>query len=149
MICRPSPYRTLFLLLKTIRSRWNRQNNHSRSAANLLIEKEFTMKKKLFCVTCLLLLQTAFITAPVYQPVQAAKGGIRMSAPRSAPAAPAPKATPKTNTNNNTSSAQSQTRNQSTAPRTNTNTTTNRSSAWGGPCAASASLPGACSSAVC
>ena len=90
------------------------------------------MKKKLFCVTCLLLLQTAFITAPVYQPVQAAKGGIRMSAPRSAPAAPAPKATPKTNTNNNTSSAQSQTRNQSTAPRTNANTTTNRSSACGG-----------------
>ena len=34
------------------------------------------MKKKLFCVTCLLLLQTAFFAAPVYQPVQAAKGGI-------------------------------------------------------------------------
>lgn len=83
------------------------------------------MKKKLFCVTCLLLLQAAFLTAPVYQPVQAAKGGIRMSAPRSAPA-------PKANTNNNALSAQSQTRNQTAAPRTNANTTANRSSAWGG-----------------
>ncbi|MBS5214123.1 hypothetical protein [Megasphaera sp.] len=81
------------------------------------------MKKKLFCVTCLLLLQTAFFAAPVYQPVQAAKGGIRMSAPRSAPAVTAPKAAPKANTNNNASSAQSQTRNQTAAPRTNANTT--------------------------
>ena len=90
------------------------------------------MKKKLFCVTCLLLLQTAFFAAPVYQPVQAAKGGIRMSAPRSAPAVTAPKAAPKANTNNNASSAQSQTRNQTAAPRANANTTANRTSARGG-----------------
>lgn len=94
------------------------------------------MKKKLFCVTCLLLLQTAFFGPSVYQPVQAAKGGsIRMSAPRSVPA-PAPKAAPKTNGTNNagtaSSPAQSQPRNQTAAPRTNTAGTANRQSAWGG-----------------
>lgn len=90
------------------------------------------MKLKTLCLIAGAAFMVA-VSAPVTtMPVWAAKGGaVRMSAPKSAPMAPA-KTTPNTGSGSNSQSTLNQNAKTQQQTKANTNTTTQSSSRWGG-----------------